>query len=171
MAGHRRHRKVRRPHSDSSSRLEDALRDDLRAIRTRRSGCVGGSGYGHPPLPEFVFVGGGDGDPRCSSVLLEYLREIEGTRALKFLAEIIAGRDPHFPPEVSKAAVGRNRRRLRPLLRELREAEGLRDPVTVKGRLKAVKAVLGGCRSPRWRNPATSFDSRLHIGRAAKSPL
>ena len=62
----------------------------------------------------------------------------------KFLAEIVAGRDPTVPPDVAKAAVGVTVSDFLDLYyANYVEAEGLRDPVTVKGRLKAVKGVLG----------------------------
>jgi integrase len=62
----------------------------------------------------------------------------------RFLAEIVVGRDPTVPPEVPKAAVGVTVSDFLNLYyANYVEAEGLRDPVTVKGRLKAVKAVLG----------------------------
>ena len=62
----------------------------------------------------------------------------------KFLAEIVAGRYPTVPPDVPKAAVGVTVSDFLELYyANYVEAEGLRDPVTVKGRLKAVKAVLG----------------------------
>jgi hypothetical protein len=62
----------------------------------------------------------------------------------RFLAEIVAGRDPTVPPDVPKAAVGVTVADFLDLYyANYVEAEGLRDPVTVKGRLKAVKAVLG----------------------------
>ena len=62
----------------------------------------------------------------------------------RFLAEIVAGRDPTVPPVVPKAAVGMTVADFLDLyFANYVEAEGLRDPVTVKGRLKAVKAVLG----------------------------
>lgn len=62
----------------------------------------------------------------------------------RFLAEIVAGRDPTGPPDVPKAAVGVTVSDfLDVYYMNYVEAEGLRDPLTVKGRLKAVKAVLG----------------------------
>jgi integrase len=62
----------------------------------------------------------------------------------RFLAEIVAGRDPTVPPDVPKAAVGVTVSDfLDVYYANYVEAEGLRDPLTVKGRLKAVKAVLG----------------------------
>ena len=62
----------------------------------------------------------------------------------KFLAEIVAGRDPTVPPDVRKAAVGVTVSDFLELyIANYVQAEGLRDPATIKGRLKAVKAVLG----------------------------
>ena len=62
----------------------------------------------------------------------------------KFLAEIMAGRDPHVPPSVPKTAVGVTVAEFLDLyFTNYVEAEGLRDPVTVKGRLKAIKGVRG----------------------------
>ena len=63
----------------------------------------------------------------------------------KFLAEILAGRDPRMSPvQRPKATVGLTVADfLDRYCTNYVEAEGLRDPVTIKGRLKAVKAVLG----------------------------
>ena len=62
----------------------------------------------------------------------------------KFLAEIMAGRDPHVPPQVPRPAVGVTVADFLDLyFTNYVEAEGLRDPVTVKGRLKALKTALG----------------------------
>ena len=63
----------------------------------------------------------------------------------KFLAEILAGRDPRMSPvQRPKATVGLTVGDfLDRYCTNYVEAEGLRDPVTIKGRLKAVKAVLG----------------------------
>ena len=143
----------------------------------RQKGCRASPRCGHPwwfdlmhnrkrwrmPVDEFAIARGAT-EPITSKETAMKVWEP------KFLAEIIAGRDPHFPPEVSKAAVGVTVADFLDLYyANYVEAEGLRDPVTVRGRLKAVKAVLI-FRSPRWRHLATSFDSRLHIGKAAKSP-
>ncbi|MCC7241011.1 MAG: site-specific integrase [Acidobacteria bacterium] len=63
----------------------------------------------------------------------------------KFLAEIMAGGDPRAKPvTVLKASHGLTVADfLDRYCTNYVEAEGLRDPVTIKGRLKAVKAVLG----------------------------
>jgi len=62
----------------------------------------------------------------------------------KFLAEIVAGRDPRIPPDVPRAAIGVTVAEfLDTYYANYVEAEGLRDPATIKGRLKAIKAVLG----------------------------
>jgi len=62
----------------------------------------------------------------------------------KFLAEIVAGRDPRIPPDVPKAAIGVTVADfLDTYYANYVEAEGLRDPATIRGRLKAIKAVLG----------------------------
>ena len=62
----------------------------------------------------------------------------------KFLAEIVAGRDPHVPPNVPKVALGLTVADFLDLYyTNYVEAEGLRDPVTIKGRLKAIKKELG----------------------------
>jgi len=62
----------------------------------------------------------------------------------RFFAEIIAGRDPTVPPNVPKAAEGVT---IAGFLDRYYEnyvlAEGLRDPVTIQSRLKAVKVVIG----------------------------
>ena len=57
----------------------------------------------------------------------------------KFLAEIMACRDPHVAPNVLKPAVGLTVADFLDLyFTNYVEAEGLRDPVAVKGRLKAI---------------------------------
>jgi integrase len=62
----------------------------------------------------------------------------------KFLAEIVAGLDPRIPPDVPRAAIGVTVAEfLDTYHANYVEAEGLRDPATIKGRLKAIKAVLG----------------------------
>jgi integrase len=62
----------------------------------------------------------------------------------RFPAEIIAGRDPRVPPDVPKPAVGLTVADfLDRYFESYVEAEGLRHPVTVKSRLKAIKAVIG----------------------------
>jgi integrase len=62
----------------------------------------------------------------------------------RFIAEIVAGRDPKVPPNVPKAAEGLT---IAGFLDRYYEnyvlAEGLRDPVTIQSRLKAIKAVIG----------------------------
>lgn len=63
----------------------------------------------------------------------------------KFLAEIVAGGDPRVKPAAPpKASEGLSVADfLDRYCTNYVEAEGLRDPVTIKGRLKAVKTVLG----------------------------
>lgn len=62
----------------------------------------------------------------------------------KFVGEITAGRDPKVPPDVPKAAVAVTVSDfLDQYYANYVEAEGLRDPVTISSRLKAIKAVLG----------------------------
>jgi integrase len=62
----------------------------------------------------------------------------------KFLGEIAAGRDPRVPPTTHRAAVGLTVAEFLDLYyTNYVEAEGLRDPVTIMGRLKAIKATLG----------------------------
>jgi len=62
----------------------------------------------------------------------------------KFVAEIMAGRDPRIAPVVQPAA---ERLTVAGFLdryyKDYVEAEGLRDPITIKGQLAAVKEVLG----------------------------
>jgi integrase len=62
----------------------------------------------------------------------------------RFFAEILAGRDPHVPPVIPKVSAGLTVAKFLDLyLTTYAEAEGLSDPVTIKGRLKALKEVLG----------------------------
>ncbi len=62
----------------------------------------------------------------------------------KFLAEIMAGRDPRVKPNTQPAAANLTVADfLDRYCTYYVEAEDLRDPVTIKGRLKAVKATLG----------------------------
>jgi hypothetical protein len=62
----------------------------------------------------------------------------------KLLAEIVARRDPRIPPDVPRAAIGVTVAEfLDTYYANYVEAEGLGDPATIRGRLKAIKAVLG----------------------------
>lgn len=62
----------------------------------------------------------------------------------KFLAEIMSGRDPRIPPNVAKSAAGMTVAEfLDRYFTNYVEAEGLSDPVTVRGRLKAIKQTIG----------------------------
>jgi len=63
----------------------------------------------------------------------------------KFLAEIMAGGDPRVKPATAHKASETLTVSdfLDRYCKNYVEAEGLRDPVTIKGRLKAVKAVIG----------------------------
>ncbi len=62
----------------------------------------------------------------------------------KFVAEIVSGRDPRVPPNVPKTAVGVTVADFLDLyFTNYVEAEGLRDPVTIKSRLKAITETLG----------------------------
>jgi len=62
----------------------------------------------------------------------------------KFLGEIVAGRDPRVPPTTQHAAVGVTVAEfLDRYFTNYVQAEGLRDPVTIKGRLKAIQETLG----------------------------
>jgi hypothetical protein len=73
------------------------------------------------------------------------------------LAEIMAGRDPHCR---RKCRGPRGRHRLptsSTSTSELRRGGSLRDPVTVKGRLKAHQAALGDLPVTRSENRTTSF--------------
>jgi hypothetical protein len=65
----------------------------------------------------------------------------------KFLAEIMAGRDPHVAPNVLKPAVGLTVSDFLDLyFTNYVEAEGLRDPVTVNSRLKGSSGCSVICR-------------------------
>ena len=73
----------------------------------------------------------------------------------KYLAEIVAGRDPRVPPTTQQAAVGVTVAEfLDRYQTNYVEAEGLRDPVTIKGRLKAIKETLGGLLVTELEKPA-----------------
>jgi integrase len=62
----------------------------------------------------------------------------------RYLGEIVSGRDPRVPPSTQQAAVGLTVAEfLDRYYTNYVEAEGLRDPVTIKGRLKAIKETLG----------------------------
>ena len=62
----------------------------------------------------------------------------------RFVAEIMAGRDPRVPPDAPRASEDLTVADfLDRYFTNYVEAEGLRDPTTVKGRLKALKSVLG----------------------------
>lgn len=63
----------------------------------------------------------------------------------KFVGEIVAGRDPRIAPVQEPAAEGWTVADLLDCYyKDHVEAQGLKDPVTIKGQLRAVKAVLGG---------------------------
>src|SRR5579862_766234 len=60
------------------------------------------------------------------------------------MGEIVAGRNPRVPPTTQHAAVGVTVAEfLDRYYTNYVEAQGLRDPVTIKGRLKAIKETLG----------------------------
>jgi len=62
----------------------------------------------------------------------------------KFFAEIVSGRDPRVPPHVQESAVGVTVAEfLDRYFTNYVEAEGLRDPITIRGQLTAVKRGLG----------------------------
>jgi integrase len=62
----------------------------------------------------------------------------------KFVAEIMAGRDPHVAPTAQPATEHLTVADfLDRYYKDYVEAEGLRDPITIKGQLAAVKEVLG----------------------------
>jgi hypothetical protein len=63
----------------------------------------------------------------------------------KFLAEIVAGGDPRVKPAPARVAVDGLSVAdfLDRYFAQYVEAEGLSDPVTIRGRLNAVKAVIG----------------------------
>jgi integrase len=62
----------------------------------------------------------------------------------KFLAEIMAGRDPRTPPNITKPAVGMTVAGfLDYYVSQYVEAEGLKHPGTIKSRLKAITGVIG----------------------------
>lgn len=62
----------------------------------------------------------------------------------KFVAEIMSGRDPRVAPNVSKTTGGSTVAEFLDLyFTNYVEAEGLSDPVTVRGHLKAMKAIIG----------------------------
>jgi integrase len=86
----------------------------------------------------------------------------------RFLAEIVAGRDPTVPPDVPKAAVGVTVSDfLDQYYANYVEAEGLRHPVTINSRLKAIKAVLGNLPITALEKPAEilRFKSAYRKGR------
>jgi len=101
------------------------------------------------PVDDFALAGGAT-DTIASKQTAEHVWEP------KFLAEIMAGRDPRIAPSVPKTAVGVTVADFLDLyFTNYVEAQGLRDPVTVNGRLKAIKA----------RRPA-----RQLVGEAARRP-
>jgi integrase len=62
----------------------------------------------------------------------------------KFIAEIMSGRDPRVSPNVPKTAAGITVAEFLELyFTNYVEAEGLSDPVTIRGRLKAIKQTIG----------------------------
>ena len=62
----------------------------------------------------------------------------------KFVAEILSGRDPRVPPNVTTSAAGVTVAQfLDRYFTNYAQAEGLRTTATIKGRLKAIKDTLG----------------------------
>src|SRR6266850_7266926 len=81
---------------------------------------------------------------RGASEPIEAKQTAERVWEPKFLGEIAAGRDPRVPPTTQRAAVGLTVAEFLDLYyTNYVEDEGLRDPVTIMGRLKAIKATLG----------------------------
>jgi integrase len=82
--------------------------------------------------------------PRGATEPITEKQTAEKLWAPRFLAEIIAGRDPRVPPHIPKAAEGLT---ITGFLDQYYEnyvqAEGLRDPVTIHSRLMAIKAAIG----------------------------
>jgi hypothetical protein len=117
----------------------------------KQKGCRAGPRCDHPwwfdvmyqgkrwrmRVDEFALTRGGT-EPVTSKQAAERVWEP------KFLAEIMAGRDPHVAPNTQPAAAHLTVADfLDRYYTEYVEAEGLRDPVTLRGRLKAIKATLG----------------------------
>lgn len=89
----------------------------------------------------------------------------------RFLAEIVAGRDPTVPPDVPKAAVGLSVSQFLDLYYTMYiEAEGLRDSATVRSRLKAIKSTLGNLPVAALEKPGDILRFRPSTGKAMKSP-
>lgn len=105
------------------------------------------------PVDDFALVRGAK-EPVTSKQVAERVWEP------LFIAEITAGRDPRVRPEGPKAApaVLSVAELLDRYMADYVLAEGLRDPVTIGGRLKAVKAVIG-------RLPATALEKPPAIQR------
>jgi integrase len=96
---------------------------------------------------------------RGATVQIEAKQTAERIWEPKFLAEIISGRDPRVPPTTQRAAVGVTVGEfLDRYYNNYVEGEGLRDPVTIKGRLKAIKETLGGL-------PVTALEKPAEIVR------
>ncbi len=88
----------------------------------------------------------------------------------KFLADIMSGRDPRVPPNVAKSAAGMTVAELLDLyFTNYVEAEGLSDPVTVRGRLKAIKRRSALSLSRCSKNPRRFSGSKRSTAKDGKS--
>jgi hypothetical protein len=88
----------------------------------------------------------------------------------KFLAEIMAGRDPHVAPNVLKPAVGLTVAGFLDLyFTNYVEAEGLSDPVTVNSRLKGSSGCSAIYRSAYWKSRVRFSASRRFIAKGDRS--
>ena len=114
------------------------------------------------PVDDFALAGGAT-DTIASKQTAEHVWEP------KFLAEIMAGRDPRIAPSVPKTAVGVTVADFLDLyFTNYVEAEGLRDPVTVNGRLKGDQG-SATCPSARWRSRTTSCGSKPSTEKVGRS--
>jgi integrase len=117
----------------------------------KHKGCRASPRCGHPwwfdlmhegkrwrmPVDDFALARGAT-EPVESKQTAEHVWEP------RYLGEIVAGRDPRVPPTTQHAAVGVTVAEfLDRYYTNYVEAEGLRDPVTINGRLKAIKETLG----------------------------
>ena len=87
----------------------------------------------------------------------------------KFVAEIVSGRDPRVPPNAPRASgVTTVAEFLDRYFAEYVEAEGLRDPGTIKGQLAAIKHTLGALPVTALERPAEvlRFKAAFRKGRA-----
>lgn len=130
------------------------------------------TGLSPEEYPLITFRSGSRKTVRCFPDKLPIgIEKVERVWEPKFLTEMMAGRDSRVKPvPVPKLSEGLSVADfLDRYCTNYVDAEGLRDPATIKGRLKAVKAVLGEQPASVLEKPSRSSASRRRIVKGARS--